>query len=178
MTTTPTIDPLQYPVGKFIVPETYSPEDMKEWINIIRELPAKVREATAGLTDEQLDTLYRPGGWSIRQVVHHIPDSHMNAFVRFKWAMTEDSPTIKPYKQTEWSQLADYSLPIEPSLLILEGIHTRLVALFESFTDADWNRHFIHPETGGEITLKRNLAMYAWHSRHHLAHITNTTAKF
>lgn len=178
MTNTSAIDPLQFPVGKFAVPETYSPETIKSWIDTIRELPAKVREATAGLTDEQLDTPYRPGGWTIRQVVHHIADSHTNSIIRFKWALTEDAPTIKPYHQTEWAELADYSLPIEPSLRMLEGIHQRLVALFESFTDREWNLFFIHPETGGEITLKRNLALYAWHSEHHLAHITNTVARF
>jgi hypothetical protein len=178
MSTTSTVDPLQFPIGKFVVPETYSPEAMKGWINDIRELPAKMREAGAGLTDKQLDTPYRPGGWTIRQVVHHIADSHTNSIIRFKWTMTEDSPTIKAYNQTEWANLADYKLPVEPSLIMLEGIHQRLVALFESFTDDDWNRYFIHPETGGQITLKRNLALYAWHSKHHLAHITNATARF
>lgn len=178
MTTIPAIDPLQYPIGKFVVPENYSPEAINGWINVIRELPAKVRQATAGLTDEQLNTPYRPGGWTIRQVVHHIADSHMNSIVRFKWALTEDVPTIKPYRQTEWSELADYSLPIEPSLGMIDGIHQRLVALFESFTDKEWDVFFIHPETKGEVTLKRNLALYAWHSEHHLAHITNAVAKF
>jgi hypothetical protein len=178
MTTTTTIEPLQYPVGKFTVPESYSPEAITGWIDIIRQLPAKVRQVTTGLTDEQLNTQYRPDGWTIRQVVHHIADSHMNSIIRFKWALTEDVPTIKPYHQTEWSELADYSLPIEPSLSMIDGIHQRMVTLFESFTDKEWNTYFIHPETGGEITLKRNLALYAWHSEHHLGHITNTVAKF
>jgi Mycothiol maleylpyruvate isomerase N-terminal domain. len=173
-----TIDPLQYPTGKFAIPEAYSQEAIQGWINDIRELPAKVRTAVAGLTDAQLDTPYRPGSWTIRQVVHHLSDSHINALVRFKWALTEDRPTIKAYKQADWAQLADYKLPIEPSLFMLEGIHQHLVALFESFTDEQWNCYFIHPETGAEITLKRNLALYAWHSKHHLAHITNTTVKF
>ncbi|WP_214072274.1 YfiT family bacillithiol transferase [Mucilaginibacter sp. dw_454] len=178
MSTTQTIDPLQYPVGKFVIPETYSPEAIQGWINVIRELPAKMRTAVTGLTDEQLATQYRPGGWTIRQVVHHVADSHMNSIIRFKWALTEDTPTIKAYDQVKWAQLADYKLPIESSLIMLEGIHQHLVALFESFTDEQWNRHFIHPETGAEITLKRNLALYAWHSQHHLAHITNTVTGF
>ncbi|MFD2874338.1 YfiT family bacillithiol transferase [Mucilaginibacter ximonensis] len=178
MSSTTTVDPLQFPIGKFVVPETYTPNAIKGWINDIRELPAKMRAAVAGLTDAQLETHYRPGGWTIRQVVHHVADSHINSLVRFKWALTEDSPTIKAYNQVEWAKLPDYKLPLEPSLIMLEGIHQRLIALFESFTDADWDRHFIHPETGAAITLKRNLALYAWHSKHHLAHITNTIAKF
>jgi hypothetical protein len=178
MSTTPTVDPLQFPIGKFTVPETYGPEAIKGWINDIRELPAKMRKAVARLTDEQLETHYRPGGWTIRQVVHHVADSHTNSLVRFKWTLTEDSPTIKAYHQDKWANLPDYKLPLEPSLIMLEGIHQHLVALFESFTDEDWDRYFIHPETGAQITLKRNLALYAWHSKHHLAHITNTIAKF
>ncbi|GAA4092210.1 YfiT family bacillithiol transferase [Mucilaginibacter panaciglaebae] len=178
MSITQSIDPLQYPVGKFSIPESYSQEAIQSWINDIRGLPSKVRTAVTGLTDTQLDTPYRPGGWTIRQVVHHLPDSHMNGLIRFKWALTEDSPTIKAYKQADWVHLADYKLPIEPSLILLEGIHQRMLALFESLTDEQWNRYFIHPETGAEISLKRNLALYAWHGKHHLAHITNTTAKF
>lgn len=178
MTTESTINPLQYPIGKFTPPDTYTDEAMRGWINDIRELPGKVRAAVTGLTDHQLDTPYRPGGWTIRQMVHHIADSHMNSIIRFKWALTEDSPTIKAYHEDRWAMLPDYKLPLEPSLKMLEGIHIRLVALFESFTDEQWNRHFVHPETGKDVPLKRNLALYAWHSRHHLGHITNTIATF
>jgi hypothetical protein len=178
MTTLSTIDPLQYPIGKFASPVTYTDEDMRGWINDIKELPGKVRAAVTGLTDEQLDTPYRPGGWTIRQVVHHLPDSHMNSLIRFKWALTEDSPTIKAYHEDRWALLPDYKLSVEPSLKMLEGIHIRLVALFESFTDEQWNRYFVHPETGNDVPLKRNLALYAWHSKHHLGHITNTIARF
>ncbi|MES2810002.1 MAG: putative metal-dependent hydrolase [Bacteroidota bacterium] len=178
MTTTSTVNPLQYPIGKFIVPDAYTPDAIKGWINDIKTLPAKLREATNGLTDAQLDTPYRPDGWTLRQVVHHLVDSHMNSLIRFKWALTEDAPTIKAYDEKGWAKQADHKLPIEPSLQILEGLHIHLVALFESFTDNEWNRHFVHPESGADITLKRNLALYSWHGKHHLGHITNTTATF
>jgi hypothetical protein len=177
MTTTPD-EQLKYPIGKFIVPVTYTNEDIRGWINDIKELPGKLRQTIITLNETQLDTPYRPGGWTLRQVVHHIADSHLNAMIRFKWALTEDQPTIKAYKQSDWALLPDYRLPVEPSLKLLEGLHQRLVALFESFTEDDWDRSFIHPETGATITLKRNLALYAWHSKHHLAHITETMKGF
>ncbi|MEO8886384.1 MAG: YfiT family bacillithiol transferase [Mucilaginibacter sp.] len=164
---------LKYPTGKFKVPAEYTAEAITGWINDIKELPANLRKAVTGLTDAQLDTPYRPGGWTVRQLVHHVADSHMNSIIRFKWALTEDQPTIKAYKQDEWAKLPDSQLPVEPSLLIVAGVHERLVALFNNFTQADWDRTFIHPETGATITLKRNLALYAWHGKHHLAHIVN-----
>jgi hypothetical protein len=178
MTTLSTDTSLQYPIGKFTPPATYTDEEMRGWINDIKELPGKVRAAVIGLTEDQLDTPYRPGGWTIRQVVHHIADSHMNSLIRFKWTMTEDSPTIKAYHEDLWAKLADYKLPVEPSLQMLDGIHIRLVTLFESFTEANWELHFVHPETGKDVQLKRNLALYSWHSRHHLGHITQTIARF
>jgi hypothetical protein len=178
MTTTTAIDPLQYPIGKFSVPVSYTNEDIQGWINDIKELPGKLRQVIISLNETQLDTPYRPGGWTIRQVVHHFADSHMNSLVRFKWALTEDSPTIKAYNEKGWAMQADHQLPVEPSLKMLEGIHQHLVALFESFTDEQWDRYFVHPETGAQITLKRNLALYAWHSKHHMAHITNAIARF
>jgi len=173
-----TDETLRYPIGKFTVPEAYTDELIAQWKKHIEELPALIREAVTGLTDEQLETPYRPGGWTIRQVVHHVADSHINSIIRFKWAMTEDNPTIKAYHEDRWAQLADYKLPIEPSLIMLEGIHARLTALFESFTDEDWNRTFIHPESGATILLKRNLALYSWHGRHHLAHIAQAKNNF
>jgi hypothetical protein len=178
MTTLSDINPLQYPVGKFVPPVSYTDEEIRGWINVIKELPAKVRAAVAGLTNEQLDTPYRRGGWTLRQVVHHLADSHMNSLIRFKWALTEDGPTIKAYHEDRWARLADYKLPIEPSLQMLDGIHIRLVTLFESFTNEQWDRYFVHPETGKEVPLKRNLALYAWHSNHHLGHLINTIARF
>jgi hypothetical protein len=177
MSTTPD-EQLKYPIGKFIVPVTYTNEDIRGWINDIKELPGKLRQTIITLNETQLDTPYRPGGWTLRQVVHHVADSHLNAMIRFKWALTEDQPTIKAYKQSDWALLPDYRLPVEPSLKLLEGLHQRLVALFESFTEDDWDRSFIHPETGATITLKRNLALYSWHSKHHLAHITETMKRF
>jgi hypothetical protein len=176
--TTTTVDPLQYPIGKFNIPATYDKKGLQGWINDIKELPAKVRQAVTGLTDEQLDTPYRPGGWTIRQVVHHIADSHMNSLIRFKWTLTEDAPTIKPYDEKGWALQADYKLPVEPSLKMLEGIHVHMVTLFESFTDTQWHLYFTHPESGANLTLKRTLATYSWHGKHHLAHITNAIATF
>ncbi|MFD2147722.1 YfiT family bacillithiol transferase [Mucilaginibacter antarcticus] len=178
MTTTPTVNPLQYPIGKFAIPDVYTPEAIQEWIQDIKALPAQIHEATNGLTDEQLDTPYRPEGWTLRQVVHHLADSHMNALIRFKWTLTEDAPTIKAYDEKGWALQADYKLPIAPSLPMLEGIHLHMVALFESFTNEQWDLYFIHPQTGKDMTLKRTLATYAWHGKHHLAHITNTIATF
>jgi hypothetical protein len=178
MTTTTAIDPLQYPIGKFSVPVSYTNEDIQGWINDIKELPGKLRQVIISLNETQLDTPYRPGGWTIRQVVHHFADSHMNSLVRFKWALTEDGPVIKAYNEKGWAMQADHKLPVEPSLKMLEGIHQHLVALFESFTEDQWDRYFVHPETGTQITLKRNLALYAWHSKHHMAHITNAIARF
>ena len=173
-----TDETLRYPIGKFIVPDSYTDDSIAQWKNDIKELPVLLRQTVSGLTDEQLETPYRPGGWTIRQVVHHIADSHLNSIIRFKWTMTEDNPTIKAYHEDLWAQLADYKLPIEPSILMLEGIHARLTALLGSFTEDDWNRTFIHPESGATILLKRNLALYSWHGRHHLAHIAQAKQNF
>jgi len=171
-------DILRYPIGKFQVPVSYTSEDMRGWINDIKTLPGKMRHAIIGLGYDQLNTPYRPGGWTLRQVVHHTADSHLNAMIRFKWAMTEDNPTIKAYQEADWALLPDYKLPVEASLKILDGLHQRMVAMFEGFSEDDWNRTFIHPETGATISLKRNLALYAWHGNHHLAHITNAVKGF
>lgn len=173
-----TDEQMRYPIGKFELPVSYTADDTRKWINNIRMLPGQVRQAVIGLNEEELDTPYRTGGWSLRQVVHHLADSHLNAITRIKLALTEDNPTIKPYEEAYWALLPDYRLPVEPSLKMLEGIHQRMVALFESFTEKEWERTFIHPESNASYALKRTLATYSWHGKHHLAHITETKKKF
>ncbi|MDB5287807.1 MAG: metal-dependent hydrolase [Mucilaginibacter sp.] len=173
-----TDEQMRYPIGKFAPPVTYINEDITRWIDEIHTLPGRIRNAIMTLTEAQLNTQYRSGGWTLRQVVHHVADSHMNSLMRFKLALTEDNPTIKPYDEAGWAIQPDYRLPVEPSLKMLEGIHQHMVALFESFTENEWNRTFIHPATGSIIPLKKNLALYAWHGNHHLAHLTETIKKF
>ncbi len=173
-----TDEELKYPIGKFKPPVTYTQQAITGWINDIKTFPGKLRGTIIGLNEKQLDTHYRTGGWTIRQVVHHLADSHMNSLVRFKWALTEETPTIKAYEEANWALLPDYRLPLEGSLKMLDGIHQHLVALFESFTEDEWNRTFIHPQSGMEVPLKRNLAIYSWHGKHHLAHITETIKRF
>jgi hypothetical protein len=169
---TTTIDPAKYPIGKFTPPSSYTQQQMLGWIEDIKTLPGKVRHAVMALNETQLDTPYRPGGWTIRQVVHHIADSHMNAVIRLKWALTEENPTIKAYEEGEWAMLPDYKLPVEPTLRLLEGLHLRWVAILETLNEDQWNRTFIHPETGNLIPVRQLLGLYAWHGNHHLAHIT------
>jgi uncharacterized damage-inducible protein DinB len=160
---------LSYPIGKFDLNDF---ADHNENLRTIIELPAKVADAVKGLSDEQLDTEYRPGGWTVRQTVHHIADSHANSIIRFKLALTEDAPpTIKPYYEERWAELADSKLPIDVSLNMIDAIHHRWSVLLASMNDNDFARKFIHPETG-EWSLEGALALYAWHSRHHTAHIT------
>ena len=152
---------LQYPVGKFKWEGVITDEQRRQLIDQIEQAPAQLRKALAGLTEEQVDTPYRPGGWTVRQVVHHLSDSHMNAYVRFRLALTEDEPTIKPYDQARWASLEDArTAPAELSLSLLEFLHRRFA------------RTFRHPEMG-VVTLDKSLGMYAWHGRHHIAHITS-----
>ena len=167
-----TEEQLKFPIGKFTPPAEYTATAIEGFISDIKELPTNLRKVAATLTEEQLETPYRPGGWTLRQVIHHLADSHMHSLIRFKWALTEDTPTIKAYNQDSWAKLSDSKLPIEPSLIMLDGIHQRMVALFESFTATEWDLVFVHPETGAHTPLKRNLAIYAWHGKHHLAHIS------
>ena len=163
---------LRYPVGEFNPPAIITPEMRRPAIDAIAALPAKMRDAVQGLSDSQLDTPYRPGGWTVRQVVHHVADSHMNAYIRMKLALTEDNPAIKPYDEDAWAPLADSALPIEISLKLLDALHARWTALYRSLASGQFARSFLHPELDGPQTLDRQLQMYAWHSRHHVAHIT------
>ena len=168
---------LRYPVGKFewTMPETEEQraKDRVDYIEILAKLPGQMRSAVRDLKAEQLDTPYRPDGWSVRQVVHHVPDSHMNAYIRFKLALTEEQPPIKPYKEAEWARLPDTGVtPIEVSLQLLAALHSRWVDLLQNMQPSDFGRTLYHPEHG-VVTLERMLAMYAWHSRHHLTHITS-----
>jgi hypothetical protein len=165
---------LRYPIGRFQAPVTYTDQDIFQFIENIKTLPGRLRAVVIQLNEPQLNTTYRPGGWTLKQVVHHLADSHMNALMRIKLALTENNPTIKPYDEPGWAMQADYRLPIECSLKMLEGLHLHLVALFESFTENEWQRTFVHPERPGTNTLQKAAAMYAWHGNHHLAHITST----
>jgi uncharacterized damage-inducible protein DinB len=165
-------DNLRFPIGGFEPNYDTSLAARQARIKTITELPQRLRAAVAGLNDAQLDTPYRPGGWTVRQTVHHVPDSHANAFIRFKLALTEDEvPTIKPYYEDRWAELGDAKMPVDVSLRMADAIHERWVGLLNSMSDADFQKKFIHPETG-EWTLEGALALYAWHSLHHTAHIT------
>ena len=174
MTTTVQETELRYPVGKFDFDAPINQDDYPIFIAAIAETPGRLRSAVAGLSRDQLDTRYRPGGWTVKQVVHHVPDSHLNAYARFKLALTEDEPTIKPYDEAAWAELPDsQKVPIDVSLDLLDALHQRWVALLRSMDAADFNRGFRHPEHGRVLTLKQILALYAWHGRHHVAHITS-----
>lgn len=162
---------LRYPIGSFRLPARLSPGDRLLAIRDIEETPARVRSAVAGLSEDQVDTPYRPDGWTVRQVVHHLPDSHVNAYVRLKLALTEAVPTIRTYDQAVWSELPDAAAPIDGSLLLLEHLHERWVYLWRRLTEPDWDRRLRHPELG-EMGVDELLALYAWHGKHHVAHIT------
>lgn len=162
----------RYPIGKFTFDGPLSDAQRKKLIDDIEQAPAAMRAAVQGLSPQQIETPYRDGGWTVRQVVHHVPDSHMNAYTRFKLALTEDEPTIKPYMEDRWAKLEDTrSTPLEVSLGLLDLLHNRWVRLLRSLQAEDWKRTFHHPELG-PMPLDKNLALYAWHGRHHVAHIT------
>jgi hypothetical protein len=163
---------LRYPVGEFRFPASVSAQELAVFIDHIAATPARMREAIAGLSDTQLDTPYRPGGWTVRQLAHHVPDSHINSYMRFRLALTEDDPVIKPYEEALWAELPDArTMPVEPSLALLENLHARWVPLLRSLSDAEWKRSFRHPALG-PVRLEQNAALYSWHGRHHVAHIT------
>ncbi len=164
---------LRYPIGKFRFEGPTTEEQKHNSIDEIAQAPANLRSAVNGLADQQFDTPYRPDGWTVRQLAHHVPDSHLNAYMRFKLALTEDEPTIKPYAEDRWAQLADTRVtPVEVSLKLLEALHERWVGLLRSLKLEDWKRTFRHPELG-VMDLEKTLALYAWHGRHHVAHITS-----
>jgi len=168
-----TAQDLRYPVGKFHWKGDLNATERAELITEIAAVPTRLREAVTGLAPEQLDTPYRPDGWTVRQVVHHVPDSHLNSYVRFKLALTENQPTIKTYNQEAWANLADSkSTSVETSLALLEALHERWVNLLQSMSPADFARTLNHSEMG-PVTLDRMLALYAWHGRHHVGHITS-----
>jgi uncharacterized damage-inducible protein DinB len=161
---------LQYPVGKFQWSGALQPGERDRLIGEIESAPAEVRAAVAGMTEAQLDTPYRPGGWTVRQVVHHVADSHLNSYVRFKLALTETDPAIKGYDQELWANLPDSKAPVEISLNLLDALHRRWVLLLRSMGDEDFKRSFAHSELGN-VGLERTLALYAWHGKHHTGHI-------
>lgn len=166
------IENLRYPVGNFNPPQEYSLEILKVWIEEIESFPNKISELTENLTEAQLNLRYRPNGWTIKQVVHHCADSHMNSFIRFKLALTEDIPTIKPYKEDKWAELSDsLQVDLTDSLLILKGVHTKWGYLLRKLTPVDLLLKYIHPEQDQSVTLQEAIGVYAWHCSHHLAHI-------
>ncbi len=166
------LDELKYPTGKFKWPKEISADEIKNWIDVIEKFPSLLKNEVENLSDAELALVYRPDGWNIRMVVHHCADSHSNAFARFKLALTEDKPTIKPYIESLWATLPDVTeAPIEWSLQILEGLHKRWNVLLRSLSVTDLQKVFIHPDHGRELKLESVIALYAWHCNHHLAHV-------
>ncbi|WP_443937261.1 YfiT family bacillithiol transferase [Pedobacter sp. MW01-1-1] len=169
------IEKLKYPIGKFEMPAVFDEKQAAAWIDEIETLPSLLRAATKGLSNEQLNQVYRPEGWTLRQVVHHLPDSHVNAYIRFKQAVTEEVPVIRPYYEERWAETDEAKNgDIELSLALLEALHKRLVVFLKGLSIADFQRTYIHPAIGKELSLANMLGTYAWHGKHHVAHITNT----
>ncbi len=174
-TSQPGLDP-RYPIGKHARPATITPEDRDYAIDDLALLPERLRNAVANLNEDQLDMPYRQGGWTVRQLVHHVADSHMNAVTRFRFALTETDPVIKPYAEGDWAMLHDAAAaPIEWSLELIESLHARWVMLLQHLTEEQWKRVYVHPENG-RTTLEEAVLLYAWHSRHHTAHVAHLRA--
>ena len=167
---------LRYPVGRFTPPATITPDERTGAIATLAELPEQLRNTVDGLSSAELSTPYREGGWTVRQVVHHIADSHMNALIRVKLSLTEEWPTVKPYDEAAWAKLHDMSAPVEWSLELIESMHARWVMLLQSLNEEQWQRGYKHPESG-PTTVEVATLMYAWHSRHHVAHITHLRSR-
>ncbi|HEX8184683.1 MAG TPA: bacillithiol transferase BstA [Blastocatellia bacterium] len=164
---------LRFPIGRFDMAEDVTEDLRQRSIEEIAETPARLRAVVAGLSPEQLDTEYRPGGWTVRQVVHHLPDSHLNSYIRFRLALTEEEPAIKPYHEDKWAELYDArTAPVELSLDLLESLHERWILLLKSLTASDWERGFRHPDLG-TVPLAKSVGLYAWHGKHHIAHIAS-----
>lgn len=168
------LEKLKYPIGKFEVPAEYTTEYISSKIEEIATFPERLKKEIIHLSDDQLDTAYRPEGWTLRQVIHHCAESHMNCFIRIKWALTENNPVIKAYDETLWSELPDnLQMPIEPSLNLLSGLHFRITYILKSLSKTDLKKSFIHPESNSEISINQMIGLYAWHGNHHLKHITS-----
>jgi DinB superfamily len=170
---------IQYPIGKFIYPDHIEENEVSQWIEDVELLPSKLSSVVKSLTEEQLDLSYKDKGWTVRQLVHHLADSHTNGYIRFHWALTEITPTIKPYNQNAWASL-DYlkEICIDVSLNMLVAIHCRWATMMKTITDSDLERAYIHPEEERSISLKQAIALYAWHGNHHLAHIKLVKEKY
>jgi hypothetical protein len=162
---------LKYPIGEFSKPHLITSQDLKSWIRSIDALPSSIETIVKGLSEEELNYKYRPDGWTIKQVVHHCADSHINSIIRFKLALTEDTPTIRPYFEDRFAELYDYSEPIDAAILILKGVHKKLGVILKNLKQDDLKREFVHPEHGKHFSLEETIGVYAWHSNHHLAHI-------
>ncbi|MGS2741951.1 YfiT family bacillithiol transferase [Sinomicrobium sp. M5D2P17] len=168
------MEKLQYPIGKFTAPEYIDKEQTDAWTGVLEAFPERLEKLVGGLTDAQLDTPYRPGGWTVRQVVHHLYDSHTNSYVRFKWTLTEDSPVIKAYYEDRWAEVFDTkSAPVTLALGGLKALHAKWVYLLHGLTESDLQKAFIHPEGNRKVTLAENIGVYAWHCNHHYMHIRN-----
>jgi len=169
-----TLEKLQYPIGKYEIPNPITEEHVSEWISVLENLPRRLAEMVNELSEEQLETPYRPDGWTVRQVIHHVADSHHHSYIRFKWALTEDNPVIKPYFEKEWANLFDTrTAPIQMSLDHLKAVHFKLVYLLKGLSKEQLQRTFTHPDGNEVTTLEENIGRYAWHGSHHFAHIEN-----
>ena len=169
-----TLEELKYPIGKTELPDAIDQNDIRIWIKTLAEFPNRLETLVKGLNEDQLDTPYRDGGWTIRQVVHHLVDSHTNSYIRFKWTLTEDEPVIKAYYEDRWAELTDSrNAPIEMSLRALDALHQKWVYLLKHLDGSQLKRCFIHPESNKKVSLEQNIGIYAWHSEHHYAHIAN-----
>ena len=169
-----TLEKLRYPIGKYEIPDPITDKHLEEWISILENLPQRLSTLVEPLSEAQLETPYRPGGWTVRQVIHHVSDSHHHSYIRFKWALTEDNPIIKPYLQSGWAELFDSrTAPIQMSLDHLKVVHHKLVYLLRGLSREQLQRKFTHPEDNSETSLLENIGRYVWHGNHHFAHINN-----